>query len=507
MVLRPGGVPVLPGLDAHHPEFVGARAPGEPPAAEHRDRRPGGGEADPPAEEEVEVVAAALARAQHRGVERLAEVGPELREPGVRGNPEAEDARVLDEEVPFFREEQAVARQVDLLQVCLHLGEVGVHGEIKVQPGPEEHLRVHPGVGGGPDPLVGVESALAGLRADIGGDLEAAARLESRESLDRPRIRDAGEVEEPRDRRPEGVFVQAADAAQEVDAPGLLGAFAEAEGLEGDRHLHLPAPRHPPGADMPDAVPVAVELAPLVEDLPVELGAGRVRLEHVAVPPVVEGVEHHAEDVSGAGREITRQVVHDDPLGLVVVGEGPDIEELVVVEHPHFGLEGRRHPLVRVALGEPGGDRRALPLVLVEDAVHLDGPGGAGRRKPPLETRGLEVHRLLGGRRRMRKEQEHGAAASRQEEPGSGPSAGQGPEHRRRRMYHRRRGRTARQVSPPVARPGAVPPPAGSRQGRRASPGRAFRRRSPGGRRRAPPPRSPAAPPARNSSGTPRRPR
>ena len=213
--------------------------------------------------------------------------------------------------------------------------------------------------------------------------------------LDGSRVGDAGEVEEPRNRRPEGVLVQPPDAPQEVDSPGLLGVLPKPQRLERDRHLHLPAAIGTQGAHMPHAVPVAVELPSLVENLPIELGAGGVRLEHVAVPPVVERVQQHPEDVARAGREVPREVVHDHPVR-VVVSERAEVKELVVVEHPHLGLEGRRHPLVRVALRESRSDRRSGPLVFIEDTVDPDRLGRPHRRQTALETHGLEVHRLLG---------------------------------------------------------------------------------------------------------------
>ena len=88
------------------PTLYAARASGQPPAAVDRDLA-APIEADAPAVEQRRRVAAEVA-----------------------GAAEVEDALVLEEEVALLGEEQAEARQVDLLLVGLDLGEVGVVGEV-----------------------------------------------------------------------------------------------------------------------------------------------------------------------------------------------------------------------------------------------------------------------------------------------------------------------------------------------------------------------------------------
>ena len=88
-----------------------------------------------------------------------------------------------------------------------------------------------------------------------------------------------------------------------------------------------------PRADVPDAVPVGVDLAPLVRHLRVPLGAGRVGRELEAVALVGEGVDDHEEPVARRGVEVLLQVADDDRRRLVVAGEDAEVERLVVVKH------------------------------------------------------------------------------------------------------------------------------------------------------------------------------
>ena len=88
-----------------------ARLAGEARAADDRNRLPGVGQTDPPAEEQIGL--------DRRRRERAAGAHLEL-------------AGVLQEEVALLGKEQAEARQVHLLLVDLDLREVGVVGEVEV---------------------------------------------------------------------------------------------------------------------------------------------------------------------------------------------------------------------------------------------------------------------------------------------------------------------------------------------------------------------------------------
>ena len=69
--------------------------------------------------------------------------------PGARRRLDAakrEDALALQEELALLREEQAEAREVDLLVVVFDLREVGAIGEVRGQAARDAVLHVHAGV-------------------------------------------------------------------------------------------------------------------------------------------------------------------------------------------------------------------------------------------------------------------------------------------------------------------------------------------------------------------------
>ena len=121
----------LLGLHHQHADVVARRLSGHARAADDRNLRPGGAQADSPAEERHQVgrraVEVAVARAEREG------------------------AGVLEEEVALLREEQVEARQVHLLLIDFDLGEVGAVGGVErhrrrqavlgVEPAVEVHCR------------------------------------------------------------------------------------------------------------------------------------------------------------------------------------------------------------------------------------------------------------------------------------------------------------------------------------------------------------------------------
>ena len=110
-----------------------------------------------------------------------------------------------------------------------------------------------------------------------------------------------------RDRRPEHLLVLAADVPHEVDAPRLLPGVGEAQRGERDGDLRRPAIVGDRRRDVPDPVPVLVDVGvdqagagvalAFFRDLLLQLRAKRRRHEHVAVARVVEGVENQLEVV------------------------------------------------------------------------------------------------------------------------------------------------------------------------------------------------------------------
>ncbi len=112
---------------------------------------------------------------------------------------ELEDAGVLQKELALLGKEQVETRQVDLLVIRLHLGEVGVDGEVEHLARRQSQLRVE---------------ADRGVPSDVAVRLlrVAAARLAENVGLD-------VEVETARQRLEPCQFAGSADAVQSFVVP------------------------------------------------------------------------------------------------------------------------------------------------------------------------------------------------------------------------------------------------------------------------------------------------
>jgi hypothetical protein len=124
--------------------------------------------------------------------------------------------------------------------------------------------------------------------------------------------------------------------AQEVRAPGLdVLAALEAQRRQRDLQLHHEAGVGDPAGRIPDAVPAVVLVAGGVVDHQVHLRAERVDEELVGTTLVVEGVEHHADEVVVVG-------------GVAIAQEGADLLRVRIL-----GDEGDQHVLA--VFGDIGG--------------------------------------------------------------------------------------------------------------------------------------------------------
>src|SRR5204863_10084666 len=99
------------GHHAEHPDLIGSRPARQPGAAHDGNWRAARAQPDPAAEERDDLVARAAGWS--------------------RGGRDAEDARVLQEQLALLREEQIEAREVDLLLIGLDLREVRPVAEVE----------------------------------------------------------------------------------------------------------------------------------------------------------------------------------------------------------------------------------------------------------------------------------------------------------------------------------------------------------------------------------------
>ena len=176
------------------------------------------------------------------------------------------------------------------------------------------------------------------------------------------------------------VFVQPPHLSLEVDAPRLDIAGVEPQRPERNSDLRVPPGFTDARAHVPDAIPIGVVLAPLVRHLRVPLGTRGIGGELIRVPLVVKRIQNDTESVAVAGAEVLLQVVDDDPRGLVVVGEHPEVQSLIVIEHTDLGVVGRRRALARLVLDEAARHGRCAPRRFVDHAIQGDRACRADRR-------------------------------------------------------------------------------------------------------------------------------
>jgi phosphatidate cytidylyltransferase len=99
-----------------------------------------------------------------------------------------------------------------------------------------------------------------------------------------------------RDPRPEGVLVVDGNPAHQGEAPGAALTWWKAQALERNRERRHVAERRDSPARLPHRVEAHVVVLAFGRD-PVRLDAEGVGEEHVRPLPVVEGVEHHGDEV------------------------------------------------------------------------------------------------------------------------------------------------------------------------------------------------------------------
>ena len=327
-----------------------------------------------------------------------------------------EEPLAFEEEVATLGEELAEAGEVHLLLVFLHLGEVGVVGEVERQASRDAVLGV--------DAEVALEVVRIGrgghlvrqqLGDGVGLQLEVARRGRHLDADERRRDvepRGARSAIRRRHRRQVGRLVLPAHDAADVHAPHLVATLAVAQRLEGNNHFAGPALIEVRAAGVPHRVPIEVVTAALVSHQRVADAAERVRLEVVAAAPVVEGVERHAEAVVLADAPVVAtQFVRLQSFGVAVPHAAGEIQVLVVVEHPEVGVLGRLLAFVRLLLDEAVRRVGAPVDVLVEPAVerqrlvdphraHRDAPLLVAHRHGWRHRRGRTVD--AGGSRRRR---------------------------------------------------------------------------------------------------------
>ena len=298
----------------------------------------------------------------------------------VRRSAEREDALVLQKELAFLGIEQAEAREVDLLLVDLHLGEVGVDGGVRNQVLRQRVLHVEPGLG---VQLVRERRHRGTIRRHVRDgvrlDLEHAPPAVGRLDADHGRgLRDQHDAARDGQRHERRQLVLPAHLAGEAEPPHLRPPRTVAQGLEWNRRLERPPAGEPPRPHGPDGIPVRA-VVPLVGDLPVHPAAERIDRQVDAVAAVVERVEHDVDVLVLADVEAVAAQLVGDPARLRrrVPAAAADVDVVAVERQPDFGLFRGGSALDGLDLHEVGHPGHVPVEGLVQRAVDVQRLGEA----------------------------------------------------------------------------------------------------------------------------------
>ena len=303
---------------------------------------------------------------------------------------ELEDAGVLEEEVPAFREEGGKARELGAELVHGGFHEVGVDGQAGSHRGMELVEEVERGLGHmvrieGKTALHVVVASVRVAQRPAGLDVDARAIDigESRQGADAGDVHDGPVL---RRIRPAHLLVLASNQTLGLEAPGASPRF-ESDGLEGNRELRRPALVVHRGVGVPDPVPVSPEPR-VVLDQPLAAGSQWIDLEEIGISVVVEGVEDQVDAIVRRHVHVLDHLGCDQLVGLAVVHPDAQVEEVLVEEDPDLGALARLRPLDGIHLDHRIERNGVAPDGLVQNAVdhgrslgtdQLCRPGRCGR--------------------------------------------------------------------------------------------------------------------------------
>src|SRR5439155_16424885 len=211
-----------------------------------------------------------------------------------RRRAQVEQPARLEEELSLLRKEEWKAGEVDDLLIGLDLREVSVDGEVRGQ------RRRQPDLGVGADlaaeevaPRLTAHAVVLGLHGPaerIRIPLEITRALQGPKLVDRSFIVEMVESLRPAIRAPQVLLVLAADEPPHVEAELRVRPGAESQGKERQAKLSRPAGAIPRDRDLPDPVPVLVQVVH-ARELRVPHGAIRVGTEYEGAGAVVEDVD------------------------------------------------------------------------------------------------------------------------------------------------------------------------------------------------------------------------
>jgi hypothetical protein len=181
-------------------------------------------------------------------------------------------------------------------------------------------------------------------------------------------------VSSPNDETYPFALFEASDLPHDREAERRIGRRPEAQLRE--RHAEFGAPSTLVAADgdVPDRIPPLIVVT-VVEPVGVRFDASRIDGELIRAPPIVKRIDHHADPVR-RGMVVAASSDSHDARRFRIDRLHGDVNGVVVVRDPRFGVERGLRAVVRVALPKAGDDGRLLPHRVGEISVQ---PNGGGR--------------------------------------------------------------------------------------------------------------------------------
>ena len=152
---------------------------------------------------------------------------------------------------------------------------------------------------------------------------------------------------------PQILLVLASDEAFEVEAQPNVAAGAKAKRLKRDAELRGPPVPIPASRDVPNAVPILIEIVEVAE-LRVPAGAVGVGPEDECPAPVVKAVDQKQHMIIAGQVSVPAELRGADSRGCAVVGLHADVQRDGVSQHFHDGALSCGLPGGRLALAQIG---------------------------------------------------------------------------------------------------------------------------------------------------------
>ena len=293
----------------------------------------------------------------------------------------------------FSGKEDREPGEIDDLAVRLDLREVGVDGEVGGEGRKHRRLRVEPGLDREVPWHLGLagQVVLRGLRLGkpIGPHIHVVAAPQGPEAGDFTLIQELEEALGAPPRPPECFLILPPNEALDVEPENGL-ARVEAKGTVGDAELGGPSGRVPAGRDVPDSIPILVDVLESGE-LGIPHGPVRIGAEEECAAVIAKAVDQESDVVIHGQVRVAAELAGTDHPRHRIIGADADVEGVRSVKDVDHRALARRSPRTGLALAQIAEGVCLHPRPLFQPAV---------QSQDPIRDRASPEHRVsaLSGR-------------------------------------------------------------------------------------------------------------